>query len=613
MCGIAGIVGAACDNRGAVLDRMSAAIAHRGPDGVGKWQDEQVMLGHRRLSILDLTNAGHQPMVSHCGRYVMTYNGELYNYLEIRADLEARGVVFRSSCDSEVFLADYASNGANCLQRFNGMWACAIWDRERKTLFACRDRFGKKPFYFVICKEYLLFASEIKAILASDLVARRANPMAVADFCAERATDHTEETFFQGVRQLPPAGWLEWNGGNIQTGRFWALPGDGEELHSSDAAANARRILESATKLRLRADTPVGVLLSGGIDSSAVTCLAARFSPSTIHAFSTVDTERVEEAKGIDQVLASHPNVTVHYDTPDASCLAEELDRCVWHQEEPFADGSMLAHFRLMRLAREKGVKVLLTGQGADEVFAGYPGYLQVHLSGLIANRRWEEAYQFARQVTFSGQPLSKLGVIGQSLPPTVSARVRARRSRHSVDWLVEEYARVSPDIANGYARAPGADPVNRALRESIEKRTLPGFLHYEDRNSMAFGVETRLPYLDYRIASEILPIPGRVKLRGGLPKALLRDATRGTVPPSILRRVEKQGYPAPLGRWLRESSADSKGRWLESIASCPLIKFRSWRKRYERFMAGDDRELTATWRGLVLSLWHQRFIDSRG
>jgi asparagine synthase (glutamine-hydrolysing) len=551
-------------------------------------------------------------MLSSCGRYVMVYNGELYNYLELRADLETRGAVFRGNSDSEVLLAAYVEYGEDCLRRFNGMWAFAIWDCERRSLFASRDRFGKKPFYYAELPGRLMFASEIKAILATGQISPTPNPVAVADFCAERVSDHRADTFFQGVRQLPPASCLRWQAGQVTVRPYWILPEDSGEAMTPQQLADIRECLSHAVRLRLRSDTPVGVLLSGGLDSSGIACLAAEFSTAPLHAFSTLDRQPVEEAAGIAQVLAKHGNMVPYRDQPEAACLADELDACLWHQEEPFADGSMLAHFRLMRLASQAGVKVLLTGQGADEVFGGYPGHLQIHLAGLIARRDWRQAWDFWNAVSASGQRLSLPSVLGYALPSALAGPLRRQRCQRGLDWLVEGFDTASPAIAAGYARKAGADALNSALRESITRRTLPGFLHYEDRNSMAFGVETRLPYLDYRLVEKVLPLAGQDKLQGGVTKALLRAALAEAVPTAIVQRTAKQGYPAPLAAWLRHSPPALADTWLALAAACPLLRFERWQRRYQAFMAGRDEELPATWRGLVLAAWHRRFIEQQ-
>jgi len=610
MCGIAGLVAPNPLRHRRQLEAMSAAIAHRGPDDVGDWSDERAALIHRRLSIIDASEAGHQPMVSHCGRYVLTYNGEIYNYLELRRDLERDGVVFRSQSDSEVLLAAFAAQGEDCLPRLNGMWAFAVWDREAGRLFVSRDRFGEKPFYYAVRDGTFFFASEIKALLATGWIDRAPNLAAVADFCAERVSDHTDQTFFQGVSQLPPGtcGW--WEAGKLRLRRYWQVPEGDVANPAGNVVEEIAALLEDSVRLRLRADTRVGALLSGGLDSSGVTCLAAMLSPTGVAAFSTVCQPPLDEAAGIDLVISAHNNIEAHRDEPGPTCLDDELATCLWHQEEPFADGSMLAHFRLMRLARKTGIRVLLTGQAADEVFAGYPGYFAIHVGGLMRVGRWREALSFRRELLRSGQVLTAASIAGYSLPRSVSAWIRRRRSARSVDWLADGCRQVSPEVGSGYP-GRGGDALNEALRVSLAQRTLPGFLHYEDRNSMAFGVETRIPYLDHRLVSKVLPLAGALKLANAQTKSLLRLALHGRVPAPILERRAKQGYPAPLSGWLRSGAPSKQAERIEPVSACPLIDFPRWQRRYRRFQAGDERELPSVWRGLVLSHWHARFMIS--
>jgi len=608
MCGIAGYVGPrALDQRPAVAS-MLAAIDHRGPDDEGVWSDEWAILGHRRLSIIDTSAAGHQPMLSECGRYVLSYNGEIYNFVELREELQRSGAQFRSHSDSEVLLEAFRKWGEACVQRFNGMWAFAIWDRHARRLFVSRDRFGEKPLYYVMTGGALWFASEIKALLKIGVAERKVNAAALADFAADRVSDHTPATFFSNVMQLPPAhsGWFADD--KLTLSRYWSLPETDDAPVSSHFAQEVGELLADSIRLRLRSDVAVGVLLSGGLDSSSVACLAAA-QGSNLAAFSTIDRQPPEEARGIEQVLVQYPELRRHVDTPPDDILESDLALCLWHQEEPFADGSMLAHFRLMRCAREAGVRVLLTGQAADEVFAGYPGFQAIHVGGLLRKGRWGEAVRHAQSIHTSGQSLPWISMIGNALPLRIARVTRMARARADLDWVAPAF-RSQPAAAGGYA-IRSSDAVNASLRECLLRRTLPGFLHYEDRNAMAFGVETRIPFLDHRLVEKVLPVPGAMKLAAGRTKAILRDAVVGKVPAKIVGRLAKQGYPAPLARWLRNASIANQERNMEMVMASPLVDAAGWRRRADRFFAGDDQQLSAVWRGLVVATWHERFIRS--
>ena len=607
MCGIAGYAGPRAAEQAGRVGAMLQAIAHRGPDNEGLWNDGDVALGHRRLSIIDTSASGNQPMVSASERFVLGYNGEIYNYLELRQELAATGIRFTSDSDSEVLLAAFEAWGERCVQRFNGMWAFVIWDRQARRLFASRDRFGEKPFYYVVRDGGFWFASEIKALLAAGVAERRVNPAAVADFAVDRVSDHTCDTFFANVRQLGPASsaWLD--GDTLRSARYWALPTAAGASDRPGTPEQIGALLQDAVRLRLRSDVDVGVLLSGGLDSSAVACLAAGQRGNSINAFSTIDQQPPEEARGIAEVLAMYPSLLQHVDTPPADTLERDMAQCLWHQEEPFADGSMLAHYRLMRLARDSGVRVLLTGQAADEVFAGYPGFQSIHVGGLVRNGRFGAAWRHIQAMRHTGQPVPLGTTLGNSLPPSLARWLRRRRADASMHWLAPEF-RAGSSVMEGYA-GRSDDAVNTALNECLQRRTLPGFLHYEDRNAMAFGVETRIPFLDHRLVELVLPLPGAAKLAGGKTKALLRDAVDGVVPATIIGRLAKQGYPAPLARWLRGMPPSQRSAQVDLVAQCPLIHFAAWQRNADRFFAGDEAALSAVWRGWVLAAWHDRFI----
>lgn len=590
---------------------MSAQIAHRGPDDDGLWSDPGVVLAHRRLSIIDLSAAGHQPMVCDCGRYAVTYNGEIYNYVELRRELEDQGEVFRTESDTEVLLTAFRRWGEDAVSRFNGMWAFAIWDRKTRTLFASRDRFGQKPFYFVERGGNFYFASEIKALLEAPGVSAEPDPAAVADFCAERISDHHDTGFFAGISQLPAGHNLTWREGRLEKRGYWRLTAAEAADRRRPSAEEVRHLLADAVKICLRADTPVGCLLSGGLDSAAIACLMGepRSNASSKHIFSTIHDPPYEEAAGIDAVRAGQPDTLFHPDQPSAERFWADLPNVLWHQEQPFADASMVAHYGLMRVARQAGVPVLLSGQGADEVFAGYPGHLWIYLGSRLRTGRIRE---FARTWRAAASHFSvPLHNVALSAAPSFVARPAKRiMARSRLNWLKPEFRAVSSDIFHDH-RGGRVDPLDQALLQAIECRTLPSFLHYEDRNSMAFGVETRLPFLDYRVAEMMFQTPPEAKLAGGLPKALLRDAAEGVVPDTIHRRTAKMGYPAPLAEWLR-ASPDKLLDLALSDRDCPMIEYDVWETVARDFLKGGAAPLDTVWRGLIVILWHRMFIQGR-
>ncbi|MEW6731312.1 MAG: asparagine synthase (glutamine-hydrolyzing) [Acidobacteriota bacterium] len=608
MCGIVGVVGPGAREDIWLTVSMLSLIDHRGPDDFGLWHNAEAVLAHRRLSILDLSSAARQPMQSADRRYYLVFNGEIYNYLELRAELVQFGHHFRTDSDTEVLLAAYAQWGTKCLEKLNGMWAFAIWDRKTRKLFAARDRFGKKPFYYLELGGRLYFASEMKSLFLLPGLNRTLNHRAAAEFCAERITDHTDQTFVEEILQLPSAGFLNWQDGKLEKGIYWKLPT--QSLTQSTITHNQIEeiayLLEDAVRIRLRADTSIGCLVSGGLDSTTIACLIEKHyrGSQPIHLFTTLTDPPNEEARGVETLLRRQNSFVAHLHTPSASTFWEDLPALLWHQEQPFADGSMAAHYALMREARLAGVPVLLTGQGGDEVFAGYPTYLWVHLGGKLREGHWSQALRCLREA-HDHQTLSFPNIFFHALPPKVWAIARRSYIKRRMHWINREL------LASLKGREEylwdGSDALEQYLKNSIAYWTLPGFLHYEDRNSMAFGIETRLPFLDYRLVEKMFSLPSDEKLRGGLTKRILREIASPIVPNEVVSRTAKQGYPAPLATWLRSLQEQVRELSESSLAQeCPILDYPRWRKTVEDFLNGKSKDLTPVWRGLICALWYQ-------
>jgi asparagine synthase (glutamine-hydrolysing) len=608
MCGIAGIAGRDAEQHVAVLERMSQAIAHRGPDDKGLWSEAGVAIANRRLQILDLTAGGHQPMHSVCGRYVLVYNGEIYNYVEIRQSLEAAGESIGGSSDTAVLLAALRRWGPAVIARLNGMWSFALWDRKERKLFASRDRFGKKPFYYLEHAGRLYFSSEIKSLLAVPGIKPKPSPVAIADFASERISNHGDGSFFNGIQQLEPGHSMTWQDGRVSVEQYWSLLDYALAPKRCADIEEIRELLKSAVDIRLRADTKVGCMLSGGIDSSGITSLAQQSltSQPALDLFSSTYDPPYEEAAGIEAVRNAYPHTILHEDKPSAEHFWADLSEVIWHQEQPFADASMVAHFGLMRAARGAGVPVLLGGQGGDEVFAGYPGYLWIYLGSRLRRGEVGAFIQFYREAS-RHQKVDLRSTLLHSLPTSLGRMVKRNSSALSTSWLAPEYRVVSKSVEHSEARLKELDPLDQALLQGLSTRTLPGFLHYDDRNSMAFGVETRQPYLDYRLVEMMFRFFPSQKLKGGIVKPILRQTLEPFVPSSILTRKTKTGYPAPLAAWLRsrpDQLTDSK-----LIRNCPMLVAEAWLRLARAFLAGDDHQLSATWRGYIIARWFDRFF----
>ena len=572
MCGLVvmlGLGGRPAD--AAVLARMAQTITHRGPDDSGLYLDQQVGFGFRRLSILDLSPAGHQPMCSEDGQLVIVFNGEIYNYIELRDELQAAGYHFRSTSDTEVLLAAYRQWGPNCLAKLNGMWAFVIHDRRRGVLFGARDRFGVKPLFVHRGKDCWLLASEVKAILASGLYVRETNWQVSADFLLDGKLDETAATFYAGIDQIPPACAFELRlDGRWRQWAYWSLSAIEPEPTSGVEDAFAE-LLEDAVRIRLRSDVPVGVCLSGGLDSTAIICAMARNrqggptaagQAAPLLAFcyheSAFD-ERAFIADTLAQTGALLRRISL---TPEA--MWESLTEVLRFQDEPIISGAPIAGFHLMKLAASNGVKVVLNGQGSDEILAGYPSYFPDHWYTLLrtaqVTRAWHEIQEYAAwHGASTGQLfLRSLGRLFHQelrrLPPyrRLAGGRRWRRFKHKgsfAPYLLERHA--APD--EGYQDSH----LNAVLRRSVEQARLPHYLRLEDRNSMAHGLEARLPFMDYRLVSLAFRVPADQKMQGAWNKVLLRRSVRGRVPDSVRNRVEKMGFPTSLHLWMTGALAE--------------------------------------------------------
>jgi asparagine synthase (glutamine-hydrolysing) len=555
----------------AVLTRMAQRIAHRGPDDSGLYLDQHVGFGFRRLSILDLSPAGHQPMCSEDGQLVIVFNGEIYNYVELRDELQAAGYCFRSTSDTEVLLAAYRHWGPGCLAKLNGMWAFVIHDRGRGVLFGARDRFGVKPLFVHRAKDCWLLASEVKAILASGVYVRETNWQVSADFLLHGKLDESPATFYAGIEQVPPGCAFELRlDGRWRQWTYWSLAAIEPEPTTQVEAALAE-LLEDAVRIRLRSDVPVGVCLSGGLDSTAIICAMARNRqggataagpPAPLLAFcyheSTFD-ERAFIADTLAQTGAQLRRISL---TPET--MWESLVEVLRFQDEPIISGAPIAGFHLMKLAASNGVKVVLNGQGSDEILAGYPSYFDDHWRTLLrtaqVTRAWHEMREYAawHKASAARLFLRSLGRLFHQqlrrLTPyrSLASRRRWRRfkqKRWFAPGLLERHA--APD--EGYQDSD----LNAVLRRSVERARLPHYLRLEDRNSMAHGLEARLPFLDYRLVSLAFRTPADRKMQGVWNKALLRSSLRGRVPDSVRNRVEKMGFPTSLHVWVTGALAE--------------------------------------------------------
>ena len=673
MCGIFGWItpGNPVDRERGV--RATNLMRHRGPDDEGylfcslarseaalaagdgtkglhlpHWRDSALlpeadaMLGFRRLSIHDLSEAGHQPMGTPDGKLWIVFNGEVYNFPELRVELEQEGMAFRSRTDTEVILRAYERWGPECLHRFNGMWGLAILDLRQKDsprLFLARDRCGVKPLFYTTSPQGgVAFASELKSLLPLRDGKWQASEVAAANFLAWGRYPGAQAggTFFDGVRQLPPGCCAEWTGRDLKISRWWELQpdGDGTQCDEKEAVEKLRFLLEDAVKLRLRADVPVGSCLSGGLDSSAIVGQVSRLlqdgrgttnTGGTQHTFSAVYhvDGPFNERRFIDRVLEGLP-ATGHFTYPDGERLAADFDRLVWHQDEPFAFSSVFAQWCVMEKVRQENVTVLLDGQAADELFAGYrpyrPWFREMVRRGALTSAV-REARAVARETgDRPWKPLLQGGLM--ALVPDGVMRSLTRTGYRSAfrsaagKVLRPEMTGAVLDQVND-PRSPESYPWRR-VTESIEEHlrglvldfSLPRLLRYEDRNSMAFSVESRVPFTDYRIVEYAFsPALRNLKLKDGWAKWCLRKAAEGLAPRDIIWRRDKMGFGTPEPDLVKSlATSRAPGAALDGAAA-KFIQPEALRSLMQAAVSGAGKEtVSRAFRCMVFNSWAAQF-----
>ncbi len=599
MCGITGFFGPR--DRG-LLESMTESLHHRGPDDVGYYEDDVASLGFRRLSIIDLER-GNQPMSTDGERLQMVYNGEVYNFRELRDELVSAGRSFHTTSDSEVVLHAYAHWGTDCFRRFNGMWAVAILDERNSQpmLVLARDHFGIKPLFYARHGGHVLFGSEIKSILQDATFPRDVDDKIMYDYLAYGLFDHTDSTFFRGVRQVSAASHVVINHAGLVTTKYWTpqLSEDG------DASPQAfRRVFERAVERRLVADVPVGICLSGGLDSSSICTVMARLLrehvPDSVSLGDRLKTfsaffpgDPIDESTYVKTVLETTGSDSSVVEPTDQDFI-REMEAWVWHMEEPMVSSAPFAMWMVMRLAR-KQVKVVLDGQAGDELLAGYDHYPYVFLRQLLREKRYRK---FAREAW----------LLRDIVGPLVRRRLSERRHPVNVKALLQ------PSFTRG-RRPPRDDrvPDNLKLRllQDFLTYSLPPLLRYEDRASMAHSLEARLPFLDQELVEHILRLPTDAIIDNGWTRAVLRKALHGVLPKKVETRRKKIGFTTPEFRWYRRQRAP-----LQSLLRSPSFRNRGyWRgaevaEGFRRACAGEVAESMFFWRAINAEVWMRVFFD---
>jgi asparagine synthase (glutamine-hydrolysing) len=651
MCGIAALI--SVDGRAGVaaVRAMCAAVRHRGPDGEGyavfrgddAWpaagpdtpaaarvaatpaaEEGEVVLGHRRLAIVAVGPEGHQPMASADGRLWITYNGEIYNHPELRAALEAEGWRFRTASDTEVLLAAWDRWGEACLDRLNGMFAFVLYDRSRHLLFAARDRFGVKPLYLWRAPDgTLALASEIKQFCVLPGWRARVEGQPAYDFLNWGITDHGPATLFAGVRQLPAghclSGTPEALARAAEPHRWYRLPPPPREPEPADAlVARWGELFLDAVRLRLRADVPVGTALSGGLDSSAIVCAVHHLLQDAPdggdrNAFSARSRDaRFDEGEFMEAVVA-RTGVRHHVVWPDPDRLASELDAVTWHLDEPYGSTSIFAAWCVYARVAATPVRVTLDGHGADEILGGYTASAGPYLAALARRARLAALLREAAALRRSGRHgVGDLAAatIDDLAPAPLRGLLRrlGGRTVPRPDWL--DLHRLGAVPTDPYAATGGrGQGIAGLARSHLFHTSMPMQLHWTDRTAMAHSIESRAPFLDYRLVELTMGLPDALRLAGGESKRVLRQALAGLLPDKVLRRRDKRGFATPEELWVRRDRPDLFRRWAaDAIAASGGIFTPAAARRVEEIVAGRRPFHATLWRIIAFGAWMRRF-----
>ena len=608
MCGIAGFIDPRLTSEKAkqLLDNMLAAIAHRGPDASSTWQDGPVALGHNRLSIIDLSNDGTQPM--HGFGAVIVFNGEIYNYLELKKELEASGYEFRTKTDTEVVLASYHRYGQNCVSRFVGMWAFALWDPEKQELFCSRDRFGIKPFHYISKGGAFYFGSEYKALKYSPVFSSRLNIDQALRGLQLGWNAYQDESYFEAIKTLPAACNLTVKHGEIKVHQYWDVSAqEMKELSLEEASSQFRALFMDSIRIHMRSDVEVGACLSGGIDSSAIASTVSTMFPDVNLKTFTIFYEgpgEVDERPWVSEVIKKYPKLEPHYFQPSADDINTAFDRALYHADVPLAGSSPVSQYFVMRLAASQNIKVLLDGQGSDEYLGGYLHSFYRLIGGNLGRMKIMQAWSQLNAHTRL-QEMSSAKRRDVWLKSLLAAFV-SEQKLYSLEYLnYFPFAGRNRRIPFNMKKV-GGSRLQQFLYQLTFVSSLPTLLQFEDRNSMAFSIESRVPFLDHRLVDFAFTLPDNLKVNSGETKRVLRSALSGIMPDAIVNRKDKKGFVTPGEvKWLRgplSHLVDTKLENLDFLDRSKLMPF------LDAFKKGDNSKANFIWRLVVLDYWCKRY-----
>lgn len=634
MCGITGIYN--LDEKPIVfqeIKKMNRVIKHRGPDNEGyilintknnrfhthifdkQDNDFNLALGHNRLAVYDLSENGNLPMSNEDKTVWITYNGAIYNYIEIRDMLKKRGHKFMSDTDTEVIIHSYEEYGEECVKKFNGVWSFAIWDNNKNKLFISRDRFGVCPIYYFYDGNSFIFSSEIKSILTV-IENTEINYPNLYFFLKTYILENSEETLFKGIKILPPAHSLIIHKGKLKIYKYWKIPiftHTQADKKNEDVLIN---LLKDAINLRIKCDVPVGVALSGGIDSSTIVCLLNQIIDEPINTFSVVWDDLEYDESHFIKIIEKNTKIRTHFIKPTPNNFFDELQKITWHQEIPTPGPSIYAQWQLMKLVKSNGIKVLLDGQGCDEILAGYPKYFIKYGETLIKKGEVLRLLKEEKKISMTIKSSLLKGILREIFPSVFNIldTIRRKKSEILFEKDFEEYAKQEliekPHKGNLPIMKIRTTPLDLALYLDLTKNSIPALLHYGDRNSMAFSIQLRNPFLDYRLVELCMNLPFNKKINSDITKYILREKMKNILPEEIRQRKDKKGFPAPIGNWFRKELKNEIKDIIDSLNNRRLFNKNSLENILNIHWAGKKDLSCKIWQLITTEIWFKKFID---
>lgn len=626
MCGIAGII----KKKNFKVEQeeiqvMNDTMAHRGPDAEGIYIDAHIGLGHRRLSIVDLSECGNQPMFSHDKKYVLVFNGEIYNYIELKEQLRKKGAVFATGTDTEVIMEAYRFWGMNCTKKFNGMWSFALYDIEKNRIFFSRDRFGVKPLYIYESEDEFIFASEIKCITAIRPEQKMVDITQIARYLADYQEDMDEHTFYKNIHNFPKSHnmlyYLE--NDTLEYQKYWEI--DVKEFKKKWKCDNPYQkfleLLEDAIRIRLRADVKVGASLSGGLDSSTIVGIVSKKFHKKMHTFSSVYKEKNCNEKEYIDCMNQYADTIPHYIYPGRSeNIIQDMEKMLYYHDGPCYSASPYSGYCVYG-GVGNCVKVMLDGQGADELFGGYLFFYKAKLKEVLRKSGWAAKIRAAGLIVSIWKIYPEMArdltdelckdVLRMKKWRGVKNKIRRKKQCQTTLKYRKDFSKIDLKI-----KLQENDSIisvlDKELNLQLQYRILPRILHDVDRNSMAKSLEVRLPFLDYRLAEFSYTLSDEDKIRGSFTKYIIRKSCKKYLPEKIRDRRNKMGFPAPFGQWLKDERfrAEIK-KYLDAFKDRNIVDAHSLERCYQAHIAGEENWEDSLFRFMMLEMWLQKEIDT--